>query len=73
MLDHDGLGARALSDTGYGPNNMELDAQALLDELIPQRDAEQDKRKRKQLSMRIKTARMVRNWARTRAGYRKGG
>jgi hypothetical protein len=48
---------------------MERDAQALLDELLPLREAETDKRKRKDLSRRIKTARIMRNWARSRAGY----
>lgn len=69
MLDRDGIGTRAVTDAGYSPNDMERDAQALLDSLIPQRDAETDKRKRKELSRRVKTARMLRDWARTRAGY----
>lgn len=48
---------------------MERKAQAMLDELLPLRDAETDKRKRKELSRRIKLARSMRDWARTRAGY----
>lgn len=71
MIDHDGLGARAVENPRYSPNDMEREAQALLDKLIPERDAETDKRKRKQLSGRIKTARILRDWARTRAGYLK--
>jgi hypothetical protein len=54
---------------GYSPKEMERDAQAILDKLIPERDAETDKGKRKALSARIKTARIMRDWARTRAGY----
>lgn len=73
MLDHEGLGTWAVSDPRYTPNDMERDAQRLLDELLPLRDAETDKRKRKQLSSRIKTARILRNWARTRVGYVIGG
>lgn len=69
MYDHDGIGTRAVTDPRYSPNDMERDAQALLDELIPLRDAETDKRKRKQLSSRIKSARILRDWARSRAGY----
>lgn len=53
----------------FTPNDMEREAQRILDELMPLREAETDKRKRKQLSSRIKSARMMRNWARTRAGY----
>jgi hypothetical protein len=53
----------------YSPNQMERDAQAMLDSLLPQREAETDKRKRKELSRRIKSARILRNWARSRAGY----
>lgn len=51
------------------PNEMEREAQAMLDDLLPKREAETDKRKRKDLSRRIKTARIMRDWARTRAGY----
>lgn len=54
---------------GYSPNDMERDAQAALDRLIPLRDAEKDRRKRKALSSRIKSARIIREWARSRAGY----
>lgn len=53
----------------YTPNDMEREAQAMLDELLPLRDAETDKRKRKELSRRIKMARSMRDWTRTRAGY----
>lgn len=73
MNDHDGIGTRAVGDPGYSPNAMERDAQAILDKLIPLRDAATDKRERKQLSQRIKSARIMRNWARTRAGYVRGG
>lgn len=69
MFDRDGIGAQAVTDPRYSPNDMERDAQALLDKLIPDRDAETDRKKRKALSSRIKTARMLRDWARTRAGY----
>lgn len=69
MTDHDGIGARAVTDPRYTPNQMARDAQALLDNLLPMRRAESDKRTRKALSQRIKTARMLRDWARTRAGY----
>lgn len=68
-FDYDGIGSRAVTDARYSPNDMERDAQAILDELLPLREAETDKRKRKQLSSRIKTARIMRNWARSRAGY----
>lgn len=51
------------------PNDMERKAQEMLAELLPLRDAETDKRKRKVLSQRIKLARSMRDWARTRAGY----
>lgn len=69
MFDYDGIGTRAVQDPAYTPNDMERDAQGLLDELLPLREAETDKRKRKQLSARIKSARIIRDWARTRAGY----
>lgn len=69
MFDRDGIGTRAVTDPRYSPNDMERDAQALLAELLPLRGAEADKRKRKQLSSRIKAARLLRDWARTRAGY----
>lgn len=58
-----------MSDESGSPNDIERQAQAILDELLPLRDAETDKRKRKQLSSRVKTARIMRNWARSRAGY----
>lgn len=61
--------ARAATDTRYSPNDMERDAQAMLDRLIPEREAETDKRKRKELSRRIKSARIMRDWARSRAGF----
>jgi hypothetical protein len=69
MQDHDGIAAQAVTNERYTPNQMAADAQALLDRLIPERDAETDKRKRKDLSSRIKSARILRNWAKTRAGY----
>jgi hypothetical protein len=56
----------------FTPNDMEREAQRIIDELLPLREAETDKRTKKQLSSRIKTARMMRNWARTRAGYVEG-
>lgn len=52
-----------------GPSDMEREAQRIINELLPLREAETDKWKRKQLSSRIKTARIMRDWARTRAGY----
>ena len=54
---------------GCSPYQMEQEAIALLARLIPEREAETDKRKRKQLSGRIKLARSMREWARSRAGY----
>jgi hypothetical protein len=65
----DTLEKRAAQDPRYSPNEMERDAQAMLNELTPLRDAEPDRMKRKQLSARIKSARIIRDWARTRAGY----
>lgn len=62
-----------MTDRRCTPNDMERDAQAMLDQLIPLRDAETDKRKRKQLSLRIKAARIMRDWARSRAGYVRPG
>lgn len=41
------------------PNEMEREAQAMLDKLLPERDAETDKRKRKALSGRIKDRKSV--------------
>jgi hypothetical protein len=41
------------------------DTQRLLAETIALRDAETDKRKRKQLSQRVKLLRSVRDWERT--------
>lgn len=60
---------RVAGDPGYSPYQMEQDAKAMLAELVPLREAETDRRKRKELSRRIKTARTMRDWARTRAGY----
>lgn len=54
------------------PNEMERETQRMLDELTPLRDSEMDKRERKELSRRIKLARSMRDWARTRAGYVEG-
>jgi vacuolar-type H+-ATPase subunit H len=48
---------------------MEQEAQARLDNLLPQREAETDKRARKILSKQIKIARSMRDWAKTRTGY----
>ena len=53
----------------FSPNDMAREAQRILDELLPLREAETDKRKRMELSQRIKLARSMRDWARTRAGY----
>lgn len=53
-----------------GPYELEQKALATLAELLPQREAETDKRQRKQLSSRIKTCRMLVKWCRTRVGYR---
>lgn len=68
MLEHDGLG-RAATDPHYSPNEMERDAQALIGELRAERNGEADNAKRDALSARIKSARILRDWARTRAGY----
>jgi hypothetical protein len=65
----DALVRLALEDERYTPNDMARDTQALLDRLIPERDSETDKSKRKELSRRIKSARILRQFARTRAGY----
>ena len=54
----------------YTPNQLAVDAEALLARLIAERDAESNQNKRKQLSSRVKSARLLRNWARTRARYR---
>lgn len=54
------------------PYQMEQEAIALLAKLIPEREAETDRRRRKELSRHIKLARTMRDWARTRAGYVKG-
>ena len=69
MLDHDGIGARAVLDPNSTPNDLANEAGKLLAELLPIRDAENDSRKRKQLSSRIRAARILRDWAKTRAGY----
>lgn len=61
---------KAVEDPCYTPNQLERDAEALMASLTSQRDAEMDKRKRKQLTARLKSARIMRDWARTRAGYR---
>jgi hypothetical protein len=53
----------------YTPNQMAVDAEVLLARLISEREAEKDKAKRQQLTFRIKSARMLRKWAKTRAGY----
>lgn len=53
-----------------GPYELEQKALTTLAELLPQREAETNKRKRKQLSSRIRTCRMLAKWCRTRAGYR---
>ena len=68
MWDRDGLAARAVADPRYSPNDMERDAQALIDELLPLRNKARA-RERKQLSSRIKAARIMRDWAKSRAGY----
>jgi hypothetical protein len=55
-----------------GPNKLAEDAAALIAELLPLRDAAKTKRERKQLSSRIKSARILLQWAKSRAGYRAG-
>jgi predicted nucleic acid-binding Zn ribbon protein len=61
--------AKAIADPRYSPNDMEREAVAWIAELVPLRNAETDKSKRKALSQRIKSARILRDWARSRAGY----
>lgn len=68
QFDHDGIGSRAVQDPRYTPNDMARDAQALLDKLLPLREKATG-RERKQLSARIKSARILRDWAKSRAGY----
>ena len=51
------------------PNQIEADVLSRLPGLLAERDAETDKRKKKQLSSRIRAARILRAWARSRAGY----
>ena len=51
------------------PYELEQRANAIVAELLPLREAATNKRERKQLSSRIKTARFMARWARTRAGY----
>lgn len=53
----------------FTPNDSEREFQRVIDELTPLRDACTDKGERKQLNSRIRTARFLRNFARTRAGY----
>lgn len=52
-----------------GPNGLAVKCEAILPGLLAARDAAPTKRERKQLSSRIKTARMLLKWAKTRAGY----
>ena len=51
------------------PNSMAADMAATLADLLARRDAATDKRERKQLSSRIRAARTVIAWAKSRAGY----
>lgn len=69
MLAHDGFGARAVLDRNSTPNDMARDAGKLLAELLPLREAEKNSRLRKQLSSRIRAARILRDWAKSGAGY----
>lgn len=62
-----------IGDRRYTPNQLETDALAILAELVPLRDAEKRSGKRKALGARIKSARILLSFARTRAGYEKGG
>jgi hypothetical protein len=55
--------------TSYRLNQMEQQAKAMAAELLPLRDTATDKRERKELSRRLKLARGIAKWARTRAGY----
>jgi hypothetical protein len=59
----------ALDDPALTPNLLAERAAAIVADLLPLRDATKDKRERKRLSSRIKAARFLLNWAKTRAGY----
>lgn len=61
-----GLG---IEDDRLTPNLLAERAAAIVAELLPLRDAATDKRVRKDYSRRIKTARIMLKWAKSRAGY----
>ncbi len=52
-----------------GPNKLAADCERVIPELIAARDAAKTAKERKQLSSRLKTARYLLRWAKTRAGY----
>lgn len=59
----------ALDDERLTPNLLAERASATLAELLPLRDAAKSKRERKGLSSRIRCARVLLHFAKTRAGY----
>ena len=59
----------AMDKDQSGPNRMAADMDALIPNLVAQRDATKDKRERAELNSRLKAARMLSRFAKTRAGY----
>lgn len=53
-----------------GPTGLAAKCEALLPDLLVQRDAAKTKTARKKLNSRIHTTRMLLRWCKTRAGYR---
>lgn len=59
----------SLKDERLTPNLLAEKAAAILPRLLAQRDAAKSKRERKVLSARIRSARLLLKWAKSRAGY----
>ena len=66
----DNIAVQALTNERYGPYDMERDLLARIERLKAERDGLTDKAKRAELNKRMRSARALVRWCRTRAGYR---
>jgi hypothetical protein len=64
-----GTGRNTMADQAFSLNKVVVDMSSAVPDLLAQRAAAKDKRVLRQLSARIKSARMLVRWAKSRAGY----
>lgn len=58
-----------MDEAQRGPNKLAADCEALIPKLIAEREAAKDDAKKRALQARIKSARMLLRWCKSRAGY----